>query len=213
MDYRSSTVHLLLLCLGPGHRGSNLSRETQTSLQLFLWDPKAFPSQPRDIVSFQWGMPGKGWHPGGIQNRCSSHLSWLLPMWMNSSSTLGAPWMIKLLNLYLRENHALETGLTCCWQCDPSSYSNHTEINRGPRTSHRLPWGTLPNTFSKSTKHMWTGWANSLEPSGIRSHLIHLQCLATGELQNYLNEFSFTSGGVLSFCFLYGKCVNGFEAN
>ena len=50
-------------------------------------------------------------------------------------------------------------------------YRDRTALNRGPltpyfqRTSHRMPRGTRSNVFSKSTKHMWTGWANSHETS------------------------------------------------
>ncbi|KAK3506805.1 hypothetical protein QTP70_028364 [Hemibagrus guttatus] len=50
-------------------------------------------------------------------------------------------------------------------------YRDRTALNRGPRTpysqstSHRMPRGTRSKAFSKSTKHMWTGWANSHEPS------------------------------------------------
>ena len=47
------------------------------------------------------------------------------------------------------------------------SYRDRTALSRGPltpysrSTSHRMPGGTQPNAFSKSTKHMWTGWTNS----------------------------------------------------
>ena len=63
--------------------------------------------------------------------------------------------------------HAPGTGLTYCRQCKPGSCSGRTALSRGPltpcsrSTSHRMPGRTQPNAFSKSTKHMWTGWTNS----------------------------------------------------
>ncbi len=51
------------------------------------------------------------------------------------------------------------------------SYRDRTALSKGPRTPysritlHRMPRGTQSNAFSKSTKHMWIGWANSHEPS------------------------------------------------
>ncbi len=51
------------------------------------------------------------------------------------------------------------------------SYRDRTALSKGPRTPysrstlHRIPRGTQSNAFSKSTKHMWIGWANSHEPS------------------------------------------------
>ena len=50
------------------------------------------------------------------------------------------------------------------------SYRDCTALSRGPltlysrSTFHRMRWTRL-NAFSKSTKHMWTGLANSHEPS------------------------------------------------
>merc|ERR1712035_210459 len=50
------------------------------------------------------------------------------------------------------------------------SYRDRTARSRGPPTPysrsipHRMPRGTRSNAFSRSTKHMWTGWANSHEP-------------------------------------------------
>ncbi|KAI3369579.1 hypothetical protein L3Q82_024392 [Scortum barcoo] len=47
------------------------------------------------------------------------------------------------------------------------SYRDRTALSKGPRTPysrstpHRIPRGTRSNAFSRSTKHMWTGWANS----------------------------------------------------
>ncbi|KAI3359250.1 hypothetical protein L3Q82_002766 [Scortum barcoo] len=51
------------------------------------------------------------------------------------------------------------------------SYRDRTALSKGPRTPY---YGALPteyheghgsNAFSRSTKHMWTGWANSHKPS------------------------------------------------
>uniref|UniRef100_A0A8C9SKT2 Coiled-coil domain containing 88C n=1 Tax=Scleropages formosus TaxID=113540 RepID=A0A8C9SKT2_SCLFO len=39
------------------------------------------------------------------------------------------------------------------------------------RTPHRMPRGTRSNAFSRSTKHIWTGWANSHEPSNTLERL------------------------------------------
>ena len=44
--------------------------------------------------------------PGGIQNRCPSHLSWLLSMWRSSGSTPSSSQVTQLLTLSLRERPA-----------------------------------------------------------------------------------------------------------
>ncbi|KAI3374608.1 hypothetical protein L3Q82_021186 [Scortum barcoo] len=80
---------------GPGHGGSSLSRDAQTSLtpdtssSSSRGDPEAFPGQPRDIVSPACPGSSRGLLPvghmpgthllgeasGGIRNRCPNHLS------------------------------------------------------------------------------------------------------------------------------------------
>ncbi|KAI3360207.1 hypothetical protein L3Q82_014518 [Scortum barcoo] len=89
------------------------------------------------------------------------------------------PLDVKEQRLYseLRRVPALGTGQTYCWHCKPSSCSGRTETQQplakapGPHTyctwstPHRIPRGTRSNAFSRSTKHMWTGWANSHKPS------------------------------------------------
>ncbi len=51
------------------------------------------------------------------------------------------------------------------------SYRDRAALRNRPRTPysqstpHRMTWGTQSNAFSKSTKHMWIGWANSHAPS------------------------------------------------
>ncbi|KAI3374598.1 hypothetical protein L3Q82_021178 [Scortum barcoo] len=71
--------------------------------------------------------------------------------------------------------HALGTGLTYCLAMRTKlllrSYRDRTALSKGPQTPysrstpHRIPRGTRSNAFSRSTKHMWTGWANSHKPS------------------------------------------------
>ncbi|MEQ2253549.1 hypothetical protein ILYODFUR_033382 [Ilyodon furcidens] len=51
------------------------------------------------------------------------------------------------------------------------SYRDRMAPSKGPpipyswSTPHRGPRETQSNAFSRSTKHLWTGWANSHEPS------------------------------------------------
>ncbi|KAI3356657.1 hypothetical protein L3Q82_003291 [Scortum barcoo] len=51
------------------------------------------------------------------------------------------------------------------------SYRDRTALSKGSpdpilaEHPHRIPRGTRSNAFSRSTKHMWTGWANSHKPS------------------------------------------------
>ena len=71
---------------------------------------------------------------------------------------------------------SLETSLTYYRQCGPSSdtvIQGTDSPYRGPipctprEPPTGLPEGTRSNAFYKSTKHMWTGWANSHAPSRI----------------------------------------------
>uniref|UniRef100_A0A3B4ACZ8 DH domain-containing protein n=1 Tax=Periophthalmus magnuspinnatus TaxID=409849 RepID=A0A3B4ACZ8_9GOBI len=54
------------------------------------------------------------------------------------------------------------------------SYRDQTALSKEPRTPYsqsspqKTPRGTRSNAFSRSTKHMWTGWAYSHEPSRTR---------------------------------------------
>ncbi|KAI3356597.1 hypothetical protein L3Q82_017801 [Scortum barcoo] len=107
--------------------------------------------------------------------RCPDLLVFWFPNW-----TPSGPWL--RLEIPLTKGspagvqNELGTGLTYCQKCEPSSCSGHTETEQplakgpGPHTSgtlsHRIPRGTwLVNAFSRSTKHLWTGWANSHKPS------------------------------------------------
>ncbi len=99
---------------GPGRRGSSLSRDGQTSFSLDTSsyssgrNTEAFPGQSGDIIlpvgRAQNTSPGR--RPGGIQNRCPSHLSWLLSMSRSSGSTLSSSRVNELLTLSLRERPA-----------------------------------------------------------------------------------------------------------
>ncbi|MEQ2220455.1 hypothetical protein ILYODFUR_005639 [Ilyodon furcidens] len=85
-------------------------------LQLLRGEPKAFTSQPRDIVppacpGSSTGPPSGGTclehllrrHPGGIRYRCPSHLNWLLSMWRSSGSTPSSS--------HMTEFHTISKGV------------------------------------------------------------------------------------------------------
>ncbi len=110
---------------GPGRGGSSLSRDAQTSLSLVTSSSSSggtprHSQASRETSSLQrvLGLPrgllpvGRarntfpGRRPGGIWNRCPSHLSWPLSMWRSSGSTLSSSRVTELLTLSLRERPA-----------------------------------------------------------------------------------------------------------
>ncbi|KAI3367910.1 hypothetical protein L3Q82_026737, partial [Scortum barcoo] len=175
-------------------------------LQLFRGTPRrCLPGQlPRDIVSPACPGSSPGPPPGGT---CLEHLpreaSRGHPKQMPKPPQL-TPLDVKEQRLYSEllprpvtkgspagVQHVLGTDLTYYRQCEPSSCSGRTEtetaLSKGPRTPysrstpHRIPRGTRSNAFSRSTKHMWTGWANSHKPSSTLLESIELvQCSTTG---------------------------------
>ena len=116
------SIHHLPLVRGPCCRGSSFNRNPDVPvpghfLQLFRGDPKAFPGQPRDIVSTTCpgsspGSPPSGTCPEhftreasrGHLTRCPSHLIWLLSMRRSSGSTPSPSRMTELFTLSLRES-------------------------------------------------------------------------------------------------------------
>ncbi|KAI3364107.1 hypothetical protein L3Q82_010936 [Scortum barcoo] len=82
---------------------------------------------------------------------------------------------IKFLGIHITSDLTWSMNTALTWQCEPSSCSGRTEIEQplakapdpiyscgAPPTEYH---GKRLNAFSRSTKHMWTGWANSHKPS------------------------------------------------
>lgn len=86
--------------------------------------------------------------------------------------------------------HWKQFWLTYCWQCKPCSFCSYREpkeplvsTTKGHGTDthgypHRIPWGL--NAFSRGTKHILTGWANSHDPSSTLEGMALVHCSALG---------------------------------
>ena len=78
-------------------------------------------------------------------------------LWL-PNQTPSVPWLrLEILSLKIM-NRTGDKGQPC-------RMSDLLSAMRTRSTSHRMPRGTRSNAFSRSTKHMWTGWTNSHEPS------------------------------------------------
>lgn len=120
---------------GLGCRGSSLSRCSiflSHLLWLFWWLGYwgFLKSAERHILSAGFWVYHGGFSqldscPGGILYSCHDHLSWLLPMWKSTSSTLSPSQMTKVLNMSLKESSAFCLGKlkSAAWKLMSASIS------------------------------------------------------------------------------------------